>query len=107
NAVITDTTLRHSAAALTQSDVISAISPFMAARSDTFLVRAYGDVQNPATGKVEGRAWCEATVQRLPDLVSNSAAPVADVVNPPLPADKLFGRRFTIISFRWITPDDL
>jgi len=107
NAAITTTTLRHSAAALTQSDLISAISPFMAARSDTFLVRAYGDVQNPATGKVEGRAWCEATVQRLPDLVSNPAAPVADVIDPPLPADKLFGRRFTIISFRWLTPDDL
>jgi hypothetical protein len=79
----------------------------MAARSDTFLVRAYGDVQNPATGKVDGRAWCEATVQRLPDLVSKPSALVADVVNPTTPEDKLFGRRFTIISFRWLTPDDL
>jgi hypothetical protein len=106
NEVIANVSLRNSAAALTQSDVFSAISPFMAARSDTFLVRAYGDVQNPATGKVDGRAWCEATVQRLPDLVSRPAASVADVVNPPV-ADRQFGRRFTIISFRWLTPDDL
>jgi hypothetical protein len=106
NRVIANASLRHSAAALTQSDIISAISPFIAARSDTFLVRAYGDVQNPATGKVEGRAWCEATVQRLPDLVSRPAASVTDVVSPPV-ADRQFGRRFTIISFRWLTPDDL
>lgn len=106
NAVIGNVNLRHSAIALTQGDVIAAISPFMAARSDTFVVRGYGDVRNPATGVIEGRAWCEATVQRVPDLVSNAAAAVADVINPPVAANP-FGRRFNIISFRWLTPDDL
>jgi hypothetical protein len=101
-----DVQLKYTAAGLTQADVIACIAPYMAARSDTFVVRAYGDVQNPATGGIEGRAWCEATVQRLPDLVSASAAVVATVINPP-PATNPFGRRFKIISFRWLSLDDL
>lgn len=98
--------LRSSAAALTQADVIACIAPFMAARSDTFLTRAYGEVRNPATGNVEGRAWCEAVIQRLPDLVSNASAPVASVIAPTAITDP-FGRRFKIISLRWLSPDDL
>jgi Tfp pilus assembly protein PilX len=106
NSDISNAELRFTAAALTQADVIACIAPFMAARSDTFVVRAYGEVVNPATGDRSGRAWCEATVQRLPDLVSNSAAPVATVINPP-PASNPFGRRFKITSLRWLSPDDL
>ena len=31
---------------LTQQDVLTAIAPFLSARSDTFVVRAYGDAVN-------------------------------------------------------------
>lgn len=92
--------------ALTQADVIGAMSPFITARSDTFIVRSYGDVQNPVTGTVEGRAWCEAVVQRLPDLAGNLAAPIADVIAPN-PATYPTGRKFKIISFRWLTSSDI
>jgi len=91
---------------VTQGDVLSKIAPFIAARSDTFIIRTYGDVQNPVTAKIEGRAWCEATVQRVPDLVSDATAPVATVVSPPA-ASNPFGRRFKIISFRWLSTNDL
>lgn len=106
NSVIADAKLRYSASALTQGDVIACIAPFMAARSDTFIIRSYGDVRNPATGLIEGRVWCEATVQRVPDLVSDPAAVVATVIDPPA-ASNPFGRRLKIVSFRWLSSDDL
>lgn len=97
---------RYAPGALTQADVIGLIAPFMAVRSDTFVVRAYGDVQNPATGSVDGRAWCEAVVQRLPDLAGNSSASIADVISPST-ATYPFGRKFKIVAFRWLTASDL
>jgi len=84
---------------LTQADILTAIGPFLQCRSDTFLIRAYGETLNPVTQAVEARAWCEAVVQRIP-------TPVADgdpVVQPTGP----FGRRFVITSFRWLSPDDV
>ena len=92
--------------ALTQADVIGSMAPFITARSDTFLIRSYGDVQNPVTGTVEGRAWCEALVQRLPDLADNASAPIANVVAPN-PATYPSGRKFKIISFRWLSASDI
>jgi hypothetical protein len=87
---------------LMQSDILKALGPSLSARSDTFLIRAYGDVQNKATGRTEGKAWCEAIVQRLPEPVQPSAA------NPLEPADpSLYGRRFVIVSFRYLGPDEI
>jgi hypothetical protein len=97
---------RFAPGALTQADVINAFAPFITARSDTFIIRAYGDAQNPVTGTVEGRAWCEAFVQRLPDLADNASAPIADVVAPN-PATYPSGRKFKIISFRWLSASDI
>ncbi|EIP99900.1 hypothetical protein OpiT1DRAFT_04433, partial [Opitutaceae bacterium TAV1] len=102
---------RGTPAALSQADVINAIVPFMNARSDTFLIRAYGDVENPITSTtaspvIEGRAWCEAVVQRVTDMVD----PNLDRWDPnptPTPTSPYFGRKFKIISFRWLTTDDL
>ncbi|MDD3180439.1 MAG: hypothetical protein PHQ04_08825 [Opitutaceae bacterium] len=91
---------------LTQGDIMTALAPILFPRSDTFIIRAYGDVSNPATGAGEGRAWCEALVQRFPE-------PFA-AADPPRPTDAeyqqppgAFGRRFKIISFRWLTRFDL
>jgi hypothetical protein len=95
---------------LLQGDVLSAIAPNLAARSDTFTIRTYGDVQNPATGVVEGRAWCEAVVQRTTDYVVPASAtggnepeeiPSANSTN------EKFGRRYQVISFRWLSPNDI
>ena len=51
---------------LTQADVLQVIGPVLSARSDTFVIRAYGDAVDPK-GTVTARAWCEAVVQRTPD----------------------------------------
>ncbi len=90
---------------LLQGDVLSAIGPSLSARSDTFTIRSYGDTANPATGNVEARAWCEAVVQRLPDYVDPAGDDPADL--PTATANTDFGRRYQIVSFRWLSPDDI
>ena len=91
---------------LTQADVLGQIGPLLTVRSDTFLVRAYGDATNPATGAVEGRAWCEAVVQRVPDYVDtvDAAEGAADALSD---TNRTYGRRFEIVHFRWLTADEV
>jgi hypothetical protein len=93
---------------LTQADILAALGATLTARSDTFVVRAYGDVMNPATGATtpDARAWCEAVVQRLPDYVNSTAD--SPEVYPPTNSDNLtHGRRFRLVSFRWLSADDI
>ena len=89
---------------LTQADLLQALAPALASRSDTFRIRAYGEVLDPVNSTatapvVLARAWCEAVVQRTYEPV----APADDVAAPAGP----FGRRFTIVSFRWLGPEDI
>ncbi|MET0263034.1 MAG: hypothetical protein ABW223_09070, partial [Rariglobus sp.] len=84
---------------LTQADILTALAPYLRARSDTFMIRTYGESINPITGDTAGKAWLEATVQRFPETVDP-----ADNVEKPTGA---FGRRFKIISFRWLSPSDI
>ena len=90
---------------LSQADLLTSLGPVLTPRSDTFTIRAYGDVQNPATSKREAQTWCEAVVQRLPDYMETTLAatgtPAAGSNN------EKFGRRFRIISFRWLTSSDI
>ncbi|HEY0944330.1 MAG TPA: hypothetical protein VGD81_03655, partial [Opitutaceae bacterium] len=94
---------------LTQADILSAVGAGLAARSDTFVIRTYGETVNPVldetdSAHITGRAWCEAVVQRFPDYVNPAdAAHVA----PTVPDNQCFGRRFKIISFRWLAPSDI
>ena len=88
---------------LTQADLLSTLGPQLAARSDTFTIRTYGETTNPATASVGSRAWCEAVVQRMPDYVDDSTDAWAGSAGTNL----TFGRRFKIVSFRWLTPQDI
>lgn len=82
--------------------MLQVIGPALSARSDTFVVRAYGD--SVVGNKVMARAWCEAVVQRLPDPVD----PDDSGINPAdLGTDKDLGRRFTIRSFRWLAHEEV
>jgi hypothetical protein len=91
---------------LTQGDILSLLAPVLFPRSDTFLVRAYGDAVNPVTGAIEGRAWCEATVQRFPEFLdaSQPAETSPDVLNL---TNQTYGRRFQVVAFRWLTSADI
>jgi Tfp pilus assembly protein PilX len=90
---------------LTQADLLTSLGPVLTARSDTFVIRAYGDVQNPTTSAVEAKAWCEAIVQRLPDYVETTVNPWATPAAAS--ASGIFGRRFKVISFRWLSASDI
>jgi len=96
---------------ITQADILQAIGPLLAARSDTFRIRSYGEVKNPKSGKIESRAWCEAIVQRVPDPVKD--APTSDDVvwpeRPQIPMNPVnaAGRKFKVIAFRWLTPEEV
>ena len=54
---------------VTQMDVLNSIGPNLTARSDTFVVRSYGEALDDA-GNVIGKAWVEVVVQRSTEYVA-------------------------------------
>lgn len=92
---------------LSQADLLTAIGPSLAARSDTFRIRAYGDTRNPVTGELAGQAWCEAVVQRCHDYVDTRDAATVAPADLGIEENRTFGRRFKIVSFRWLTAHDI
>ncbi len=92
---------------LTQSDVLTAIAPFLSARSDTFLVRTYGDSVDPRdSAKVWARAYCEAIVQRMPSKHSTDTS-TGGAITPTSTGNGEFGRQFKIIAFRWMDANEI
>lgn len=93
---------------LTQADLLSLLGPALTVRGDTFIIRTYGETRNVVTGTVEGRAWCEAVIQRTPDFV-NASADAAETAPASLTdsQNRTFGRRYQIASLRWLSPSDI
>ncbi len=93
---------------LMQQDLVQPLSPAMTVRSDTFLVRTYGEVRNPKSGIIEGRVWGEAVVQRTPELTDPSQDPEVNqaTINTNT-VNAAFGRRFKVVSFRWLNDDEI
>ncbi len=88
-----------------QADILRPIAPILSIRDDTFTIRAYGDSLDK-DGKVVAQAWCEAIVKRTRELCDPSDA--ADSIDPPTnPRNITFGRKFEIISFRWLNADEV
>jgi hypothetical protein len=50
-------------------DVLNSIGPNLTARSDTFVIRAYGEALDDA-GNVIGKAWVEVVVQRTTEYLA-------------------------------------
>ncbi len=88
---------------LRQSDLLMTLGPVLSARSDAFTIRAYGDSVDPIGGDTV-RAWCEVVVQRKNEFIDPSVAPSAETVNG---LNAQFGRRFEILSFRWLDPEQI
>ena len=89
---------------LKQQDILRPLAPIMTTRGDTFTVRTYGESVDPITGEVNGRAWCEAVLQRVPDYVDDLTdaweVPANGTIN------KKFGRRLKVIQFRWLNEEE-
>lgn len=100
---------------ITQANLLLPLAPRLSARSDTFRIRAYGEVSSQLSGDVSASAVCEAVVQRLPeyvDSVSNEAWDEA--TNPLAPSssqlselNERFGRQYKIVSFRWLSEQEI
>jgi hypothetical protein len=92
---------------LIQGDILTALAPVLFPRSDTFVIRTYGEAVNPVTGVTEGKAWCEATVQRIPEYFDpgdDATVAPADLTST---LNQNLGRRFKVVSFRWLTRSDI
>ena len=90
---------------LTQADVLQSIAPVMTARSDTFTIRSYGEAKD-AAGKVTATAWCEAVVQRMPEFL-DPANPAHAAMTDLNAINQTFGRKFSIVSFRFLSPNEI
>ncbi len=98
---------------LIQSDVLASLGNVLTVRDDTFTVRAYGCVKS-VSNAILAQAWCEAVVQRTMDYVDPSNNPEDAEYEPDgtrakgfSRANKVFGRRFRIVSFKWLDAWDI
>lgn len=80
---------------LTQADVMTAIGPMLAPRSDTFKIRARAESFSPQ-GTPTGSATIEATLQRIPQAIDSTVA-----INEPTE------RKLKLISLRWLSDNEL
>lgn len=96
----------QTAKVLTQADVLTTIGPVLSARSDTFVIRCYGEATNSANVRTAA-AWCEAVIQRKQEYVD--PADDATVLPGGLTREinKTLGRSLKIVSFRWLTADEI
>ena len=93
---------------LTQADVLQAIAPVIATRSDTFVIRTCGQALAKDGVTVTAAAWCEAVVQRTPEYLDASDGAWVHPADSNLHnVNRQFGRRYKILSLRWCSPDEI
>jgi len=85
-----------------QADILTTIAPLIQARSDTFVIRGYGEARTPDNTRITARAWCEAVVQRVPDFIDPRDEAHVTTAAMRQPLNRRFGRKFLIQSFRWV-----
>lgn len=88
-----------------QADILTPIAPILSARTDSFIIRGYGEAVDQQ-GKVTARAWCEAVVERDRQFVDPGDTPEAAITSLNR-RNQQFGRRYEIISFRWLSGDEV
>lgn len=96
-----------------QSDVLASLGNILTVRDDTFTVRAYGCVRNPHNA-ILAQAWCEAVVQRTMDYTDPTNKPSDTEFEPDgrrseglSKANQVFGRKFRVVSFKWLDAWDI
>ena len=99
---------------LIQSDVLASLGNILTVRDDTFTIRAYGCVRSK-NNVILSQAWCEAVVQRTIDYVDPTNSPEDSEFEPDGSAsrkemsqiNKTLGRRFRVVSFKWVDSWDI
>lgn len=97
---------KKSTAHLSQGDILQMIGHRLVARSDTFTIRAYGDVLDPLTNTISARAWVEATIQRIPNKTA-TADDSGNSFTSTGSAPGNFGREFRVVNLRWLTDPEI
>ena len=88
-----------------QADILRPLAPILTVRDNTFTIRAYGDARD-RNNNITAKAVCEAVVRRSREYLDTIDAP--DLATYPTSAvNRAFGRRFTIVSFRWLSPSEI
>jgi len=90
-----------------QADILTPIAPLLSARSDTFVIRGYGEKTNAAGTTVIAKACCEAVVQRGASFIDPSEEATKDITTLASTVNKTYGRRFNIISLRWLSSSEI
>ena len=90
---------------LLQGDILNSVGSVITNRSNTFKIRSYGESLG-LSGKVVSSAYVEAVVQQVADY--------CDPVDSPEEVDagltlinQRFGRKFRVVSIRWIKEEDV
>jgi Tfp pilus assembly protein PilX len=100
---------------ITQADLLLPLAPRLAARSDTFRIRGYGEARSKDGTQFLARATCEAVVQRCPEYLDpatdaannepwDEASPSGTTLNA---INQKFGRRFKLVKFRWLSQSEV
>lgn len=89
-----------------QADILTPIAPFISVRSDSFVIRAYGESLDSA-GKIVASAWCEAVVERNKEFLDPADVPEKPLASLTKSVNRDFGRRYVIQSFRWLQPSEV
>lgn len=108
---------------LLQSDLLQSLGSALTTRSDTFTLRCFGEATQ-SSGET-GSAWMEVLVQRVPEFIDPTNAPEtgnsaprplkiapsvetdASVSTALTKVNNVLGRRFKVISMRWLKADEI
>jgi hypothetical protein len=97
------------AGCLFQGDLLQSLGPRLATRSDTFTIRAYGEASDDSGANAN--CVIELVVQRTPEYIDNKTQPherIEDLVKSDAKnINSLLGRRFVIISARWLAKSEI
>ncbi len=85
-----------------QADLMRPLAPALTARDDTFIIRVYGESSNGG-----GKAWCEAVVTRTADFVDAVTDNKEEIYSNLSLTNKTLGRKYKIVSFRWLSSDEV
>lgn len=88
---------------ITQGEILAVFGDKIAIRSDSFIIRACGGRRH--LGEAVSCACCEALVQRVPEFIEADKNLPHDKSEDLSKLNRQFGRRFKIISFRWLNSE--
>lgn len=104
---------------INQAELLLPLAPRLTARSDTFRIRAYGEVRSPVSQEVVSKAVCEVVVQRLPEYIDSQTDAdnnkpwdeATDPISPTASAlnelNQQFGRKLKVVQMRWLAPEEI